>query len=661
MRIVRHQLREAKTLYDFTLLQQSDGDKNRVLFLSERDMSIIWTAIYFADKVRPRIFYQAVADLYNVVSDEDFEIFSGYVNSLRVALGEWPVSNEYLERIAIALEGINEKTAERLTWDDMIDDLETTLGVGNAFVEILKWIGQLIPSLKAKVDVTPLVMSFWEYYTWKAPILTLLTGANASLAGIAASQLAEKPLSIIRTILAGFDSILNLNNRIYEFVLGDWNWMDDVLKPIWNNFIGNNDGGSGGDNPDNDTENRVSVNLQQQIIDNDVFSPIINMACSPDVNVYAGGGGCSSFGGGYGGYGNSGNGSVIDTDPAPNLGNPSTDPAPAGFGTWSAYDAYKCKAANALFDAVLGFFRFLGGLDAAAAGAAAGAAFGTWLLGAIGATLAAAATTTAAGGFAVTGALSTAFLVGFLATAPGWVIAAIVAAIAAVTAAVGVGVLILFDSLADDFEAKREDVVCQLYNSQTVDEAKGYLSTALADSVASFVIAPPYNMAEAAIRVMMSTVYGYMLPYSFVNQLFEKSDVVEAYTSSSVDCGGCEGLFVWDDCQGVRLSPDEYGRYTATAGWRCGVSSNCYAALVYFDWSGSGRMAEPRLYKVTKIDGVQSSGDGTPLGGLYSYYDLSNNLIGGPRFLEDTGQCCNGIHFFSGAPFTLVFEVELCD
>jgi len=534
MRVVKHQLREAKTLYDFTLLQQSDDDKNRVVFLSERDMSIIWTAIYFADKVQPRVFYDGQNDLYNVVSDEDFQIFKDYVNSLRVTLGEWPVSNQYLERIAVALENIDAKTQALITWDEMLEDLENTLGIGNAFVGIVKWIGDLFPQVRLKLDMTWVPVAVWEYFTWKAPILALLTAANASLAGLAAAALAEKPLSLIRTVTSTFDSILSLNNRIYEFILGDWNWYDDILKPIWESFVSTGEGGTGGDNPDSDPDNRIAVSVNQTNIDNDTFSPTINVSCSQCGS--SGGCGCS---GGIG-VGSPSGGSVIDVDPAPDLpSDPNTDPPPDGFDTWTDYNDYKCTAANAMFDSVVGWFRWLGGLDAAAAGTAAGAVFGTWLLAQIGAMLAAAAATTAAGGFVVTTALAGAFTVGFVASAPGWVLAAIVAAIALVTALVGVGLLVIFDSLADDFEAKKDDIVCQLYGAQTIAEASSILSTALSDSINSFVISSPYDVYEAQLRVVGSTVVSYMLPNSFLNQLFERSAVVEAYTASTSDCEAC--------------------------------------------------------------------------------------------------------------------------
>lgn len=282
------------------------------------------------------------------------------------------------------------------------------------------------------------------------------------------------------------------------------------------------------------------------LTDNEVILAAINQVVKAinDLTVSGGGGGRSGGGGGcgcggVGGVGD-GSGSVVDEDPAPDLGNVEEDPPPDGFGSWSEYSDYKCTAANFLFDACLGWFRWLGGLDAAALGATAGAVFGTWLLAQIGAMLAAAAATTVAGGFAVTTALAAAFTAGFLASAPAWVLGLIVAAIAVVTATVGIGFLVVFDALADDFEGKRDDVTCQLFNAQSVSEASDILSTALADSVESFVISAPYNTYEATIRSLGQTIVSYMLPNSFLNKLFTRSDIVENYTAAQTDCEACE-------------------------------------------------------------------------------------------------------------------------
>lgn len=232
-------------------------------------------------------------------------------------------------------------------------------------------------------------------------------------------------------------------------------------------------------------------------------------------------------------------GSVVDTDPSSDQGDPEVDDPPDGFDSWEDYFVYKCKAANMLIDACEWFFRFLGFQNAAAVGITAGAAFGAWLLGQIGAALAAASIATTAGGFTVTTALTAAFTALFMSSAPAWVLGLIVAAIASVTVTAGVGFLIVFDAMADDFAAKKNDLVCQLFVSETVEEARDVLSTALSDSAASFVIDAPYDAFEAAIRAVTSTIISWMLPNSVLNRLFEASDLVEGYTVETVDCGMC--------------------------------------------------------------------------------------------------------------------------
>lgn len=507
MGIVQHKEREAKVLYDFTLLSEADPDQNRVVFLSERDFAIILTATEKADILRHRVFYDASGDIYNTVTPEDFITFSLWVNDLRVRLGDYILSNEYLERIAIALESIDQKTGEILSWDDMIDDLETTLGIGNAFVEILKWIGNLIPSLKAKVDVTPLILGFWEYYTWKAPILALLTGMNASLAGSAAAALAEKPLSLIRTVTSVFDSILSLNNRIYEFILGDWNWYDDILKPIWESFISTGDGGTGGDNPDTDPDNRVAVSINQTNIDNDTFSPTINVTCSSCGS--SGGCGCVSSGGVGGLWG---------VDPAPNSGQPAPGEPPTDWPeTAGPYNNYKCKAANVL---VLNLAEMLAQVDQIADQ-------DFTLIGEtqqpiidwIASKLNAAASWT--GNVLIASQRQIAAMFSYLYAWPGN------------TPEVGPEVIGPSGELRLALLDDRENAVCEIYSSSTVSEAR----TAIEGLMAGY--ASDLSLPGDAITVMENWLSEY-LTNAWLNRLFEPDPTITGYTdSTAVDCGAC--------------------------------------------------------------------------------------------------------------------------
>lgn len=184
---------------------------------------------------------------------------------------EFDYSGAPIPRMADALEGLDEKTAQLVTWDDFIQDLQDTLGIGNALVSAISFVGSLFPRISAKMDFTPLALGMWEYMRWKAPILALLTQISASLAAIAAATLAEKPLKLLDTIFTGFNSLLNLNNRIYDFILGEWSWYDNVIKPIWDSFISDEEGGTGGTDPDADPTIRIETRL---VVDNDFTEAI---------------------------------------------------------------------------------------------------------------------------------------------------------------------------------------------------------------------------------------------------------------------------------------------------------------------------------------------------------------------------------------------------
>lgn len=299
----------------------------------------------------------------------------------------------------------------------------------------------------------------------------------------------------------------------------------------------------------------------------------LSVSSTPSGNTTSGGslsrGGC----GGCGGFSiEKPGGGILDDDPVPDLGNPESDPPPDGFDTWEDYNAYKCQAANFLFDATLMTLRLFGTAGSVTSGITAGAAFGSWLLVQIGAWLATGLVAVEAGIQTLTLELALAMIGSFLAAATGWEIALIVAAIAAVTATVGVGVMVVFDWMGDDFEGKREQVVCDLYKSQGVAEAQDILATAYTDSTASFVISAPYNAFEATVRSLLASVGAYFFPNSFVNQLFSPSDIVSKYDGGLIDCAVCEACsdiyvanefgFVdsgsWDDCDVTIVSQNAF-------------------------------------------------------------------------------------------------------
>lgn len=359
--------------------------------------------------------------------------------------------NSELNRIANSLESIDAKMAERITYDEIIEDLETTLGISNIFVSLIKFVGDMIPNVRLKLDMSWLPMAIWEYFTWKAPLIALLTGMNASLAGSAAAALAAAPLGIIKTVTAVMDTITNVSGKLHDFWLGDWNWMDDVLNPIWNSFISDGEGGTGGDDPDTDPDKRISVNINTSNVDNNVFNPTINVSCSS-----CGGGGCSDCG--------VGSAPVVDPDPAegqPDPGYPDPENPPPGYETdgTPAYDVYKCSAANYLFNAYLTYVDNHSNISGIVT------TYTTSILSLMGANLFFAP-------FGPTvqfllGAISTGFLWSYLLTVlPG---------------IAGLGAL--FASYKANLEDDRPTFICELVEAQDVAEARAVIEAHITDTM----------------------------------------------------------------------------------------------------------------------------------------------------------------------------------
>lgn len=207
-------------------------------------------------------------------------------------------------------------------------------------------------------------------------------------------------------------------------------------------------------------------------------------------------------------------------------GGPGGNGVPPGYpGSIAEYSVYKCKAANYIFDDAHGALVFIGSMGTIAGGITAGSLFGTWLLGQL-----------ALAGFGTVGAGG----VILFASVAAWEIAAIVALIAVVTLVAGSAVVVVFTAMASDFLAKKDDVVCGMYNAQTVEDAQDVLTDALADSTLTFTISAPYDTWEAQIRTMMSDVIDYFAPTTTFNKLFEEDEAVDNYTAGTVDCATCD-------------------------------------------------------------------------------------------------------------------------
>lgn len=163
-----------------------------------------------------------------------------------------------LGRIATALESIESKTIERYTYEEFIEDIEDAFGIGSILANIVDSVFGLMPNLKAKVDFTPFILSLVETRTRWRPIHDALNVMAKSSETITATMVTGKTLGIINTI---FETLDVIGDGWQDLILGDKNIYDGLVKPIWNLFIPDNEGGTGGDDPDNDPTLRIETLL----------------------------------------------------------------------------------------------------------------------------------------------------------------------------------------------------------------------------------------------------------------------------------------------------------------------------------------------------------------------------------------------------------------
>lgn len=105
-RIIRHSRPDNVWLFDFPSLESLSGDQDKVLFLSERDINIIYQGLKDVDRYIGRVFVSSEGNLYTSVDNIQFETFKAWISDLFNSLGDWRMSNLLLERIAIAVEGL---------------------------------------------------------------------------------------------------------------------------------------------------------------------------------------------------------------------------------------------------------------------------------------------------------------------------------------------------------------------------------------------------------------------------------------------------------------------------------------------------------------------------------------------------------------------------
>lgn len=165
---------------------------------------------------------------------------------------------DQLTRMADALESLDAKAAAFYSYTDFIQDLEDALGIGSLIHQVVTGIIGLMPRLQAKVDFTWLARSVWEYKTWRAPVLALLTAISKAQVIQAAAAATGKTMDIANTIMHGVDIVQTTALGWKDIIFGDKSIWDDVIMPLWDNFIGP----EGDENePDNDPLLRMTALL----------------------------------------------------------------------------------------------------------------------------------------------------------------------------------------------------------------------------------------------------------------------------------------------------------------------------------------------------------------------------------------------------------------
>lgn len=212
---------------------------------------------------------------------------------------------------------------------------------------------------------------------------------------------------------------------------------------------------------------------------------------------------------------------IIDPPPAPDLGNPETDPPPDGFDTWEEYQVYKCKAANAIADSLIGTIGNMASIPGVVSGMAAGLLY-----------------LVVSAAFFGTGASSVA--VGLLALGLGSAAGIAIAITALVAIAVaGIGGLAYFSTLSSVLQGQKSDIVCELYSASSVEEARSALLSRVDDAIAGI-----EGITEFISDKLNEVVAG-LMGMAIFNTLFEPSDYVASHVGS-VDCENCGCSWVID-------------------------------------------------------------------------------------------------------------------
>lgn len=313
--------------------------------------------------------------------------------------------------------------------------------------------------------------------------------------------------------------------------------------------------------------------------------------------------------------------------PGSDVGEPFVDPPPAGFATWGEYLAYKCQAAEFIWDLERKHMVALRNFDAVALVASIGAPIIAGLLGVLPAAM----------------------------TPPGF--AVFVGSVVAIGVVAGASWFYM-DEMIDEWDANHDAIVCALYGSGTSTAAVTALANALEDAIQAIVSWGALAPVSGEIAGLLSGAFSQLAGNGIVAPLFE---AVVSATQYDADCSGCGGFGECAD--GPRFDP-----------W-CGPGQDedCGSGLLT---QGSGRVwtsyphptdsthrIDARLDANRDIDFVSKSGFVSGWGDnsvrRWACVEGGMNLIDNAATPEELPwpECFGLVVFISSTPFTITVDI----
>lgn len=571
MRVVRHKKDAGHVLFRYPYFSSLSDCDEKIVCLSERSIAIILNALEYSDKMRTRVYTEAEEDLYTTVEDEEWGNFQYWVSTVRTELGSWAVCNEYLERIAVALEAANQAADEQtLNLKDVfeamgIETSETEADILEALEYLLSIPGiDILPNFK--VPKLGFISSFMEG-RYRAAHLQLLRDQAISMRGMAVAQGGVDFAALYDTMGETADSLLvkaGYAGKAYWI----WRWIDNDQIPGWAGWVTTISGlllGSirGG------IYDIVSILEGWLFPDYTEAIEGIQLSCTSSFHLPSCG--CGSDSTGANGPGTAGPGDV-PPETVPGTGYPSS------FPDQPTYDTYKCKAANVL---VLNLAEALYQLGQKKNGDYS--QYTTYLSFQQAMMLQNVQMLYTAGmtGPTVLAVWLTEKLLTFLWPQPG----------------PNKDDLQIFEDIRLEYLDEREEAVCDLFNASHTAGARDAIETRIDE----YIDATAYS---SDTKVTAKEMYKALLTNAFLNGLFTRSSSIANYTdSSAIVCADCEG-FSYEVTQGEALSAPNANpiqielipRVGCTNGWQTTiVFSNPFKLTDISDLSGYGKCLSGKI------------------------------------------------------------------